>query len=143
MIVTKICKTCKQEKSIVEYQKDSTKFDGFRPYCKVCTSRRRKELLSKDTIRQRNLEKNFGKGALEVYTRLFEEQKGLCAICGSPENGKYKNLSIDHDHNTDQIRGLLCNNCNRGIGLLKDNPNNLRKAADYVENSLTLLKSGV
>ena len=107
----------------------------MRPYCKECTSVRRKQLLSKETIRQRNLEKNFGKGALDHYDALFEKQKGVCAICFSPENGRYKHLSIDHDHDTGRIRGLLCNNCNRGLGLLKDSPQLLRKAAEYVEHA--------
>jgi hypothetical protein len=129
----KKCKTCGEHKPFDEYQKDITKKDGFRPYCKACTSVRRKELLSKETIRQRNLEKNFGKGALEVYDSLFQNQKGVCAICGSPENGRYKHLSVDHCHETNKIRGLLCNNCNRGLGLLKDDPDILRKAAAYVE----------
>lgn len=133
MTVTKICKTCEVEKLVTEYQKDITKKDHLRPYCKECTSKRRKQLLSKETIRQRNLEKNFGKGALDVYKKLFEEQGGVCAICSTPENGRYSNLSIDHNHDTNEIRGLLCNNCNRGIGLLKDNPKLMRKAANYVE----------
>lgn len=134
MTVTKICKTCGVDKDVGEYQKDATKKDHLRPYCKECTSKRRKQLLSKETIRQRNLEKSFGKGALDVYKKLFEEQGGICAICSSPENGRYSHLSIDHDHNTNKIRGLLCNNCNRGLGLLKDSEELLRKAAKYVEN---------
>lgn len=134
MIVTeKVCKTCGIAHSLDQYQKDVTKKDGLRPYCKSCTSARRKELLSKETIRQRNLEKNFGKGVLDIYDKLFKEQQGRCAVCGSPENGRYKHLSIDHDHSNGRIRGLLCNNCNRGLGLLKDNPEVLRKAAEYVE----------
>lgn len=132
-LTEKQCKTCKEMKSLQEYQKDSTKKDGYRPYCKLCTSARRKELLTKETIRQRNLEKNFGKGVLDVYAALFVEQEGVCAICSSAENGRYKHLSIDHCHNSGKIRGLLCNNCNRGLGLLKDNPELLRKAASYVE----------
>jgi hypothetical protein len=133
MTVTKICKTCEVEKLVTEYQKDITKKDHLRPYCKECTSKRRKQLLSKEMIRQRNLEKNFGKGALDVYKKLFEEQGGVCAICSTPENGRYSNLSIDHNHDTNEIRGLLCNSCNRGIGLLKDSPEVIRKAAEYVE----------
>jgi hypothetical protein len=132
-VIDKVCKTCKTTQPLENYQKDSTKKDGLRPYCKICTSNRRKELLSKETIRQRNLEKNFGKGVLEIYDKLFHEQQGKCAICDSTENGRYKHLSIDHDHSNGKIRGLLCNNCNRGLGLLKDNPEVLRKAADYVE----------
>jgi hypothetical protein len=133
-VIDKCCKNCGVTKLLHQFQKDSSKKDGLRPECKRCTSTRRKLLLSKETIRQRNLEKNFGKGVLDTYSKLFEDQKGVCAICSSPENGRYKHLSIDHNHETGKIRGLLCNNCNRGIGLLRDNAELLRKAAMYVED---------
>jgi hypothetical protein len=132
-VTDKCCKNCGVTKPLYQFQKDSSKKDGLRPECKRCTATRRKLLLSKDTIRQRNLEKNFGKGALDTYAKLFDEQKGVCAICSSPENGRYKHLSIDHNHATGKIRGLLCNNCNRGLGLLRDSEELLRKAALYVE----------
>lgn len=133
MRLTKICKTCKEEKELLAFQRDVTKTDGLRPYCKTCTSKRRKELLSKGTIRKRNLEKNFGKGALDFYASLFEKQKGVCAVCKRAENGRYKHLSIDHNHTTGKIRGLLCNNCNRALGLLKDSVEVLEAAKHYLE----------
>lgn len=135
MTATKQCKTCGDFFDLTQFQKDRTKNDGLRPYCKACTSARRKELLTKEVIRKRNLEKNFGKGAMDVYASLFDQQGGVCAICSSPENGRYDNLSVDHCHGTGSIRGLLCNNCNRGIGLLRDSPEMLRKAADYIDRS--------
>lgn len=49
------------------------------------------------------------------------------------ECGNYSRLSVDHDHQTGKIRGLLCNNCNRAIGLLKDSSDILYKAAKYIE----------
>jgi hypothetical protein len=133
MTVIKICKQCGWKASADFFQKDRSKKDGFRPECKPCTSLNRKKTLSTETIRKRNLEKNFGKGALDIYQKLFEKQGGVCAICKSPENGRYNHLSIDHCHETEKIRGLLCNNCNRGIGLLKDNPEFLKNAVKYLE----------
>ena len=130
---TKICKQCKKEKPIEEFQKDISKVAGVRPECKECTAANRKKRYKPEVVRKNNLEKNFGRGILETYQKLFKYQGGVCAICGSPENGRYSHLSIDHCHDTDKVRGLLCNNCNRGIGLLKDNPEILRKVADYVE----------
>lgn len=56
-----------------------------------------------------------------------------CGICGKPPASK--SLDIDHDHLTGEVRGLLCNNCNQGIGHLKDSPNNLRAAAVYLEQA--------
>lgn len=79
-----------------------------------------------------NLNKKIG-GA-STYEQLFALQNGVCAICKEPEKcGRYKTLSVDHCHETGAIRGLLCNTCNRAIGLLKDSAAALRAAADYLE----------
>lgn len=131
----KICKQCGWKASLDFFQKDVSKKDGVRPECKKCTADNRKKRYSAETNRKNNMEKNFGKGVLDTYQRLFNKQGGVCAICKSPENGRYKHLSVDHCHNTEKIRGLLCNNCNRGIGLLKDNPELLKNAIDYLEDN--------
>ena len=65
----------------------------------------------------------------EDYERMYEEQGGHCKICGA----KKKLLYIDHCHKTGKVRGLLCNHCNTGLGLLKDNVENLRSAIAYLE----------
>jgi hypothetical protein len=76
---------------------------------------------------------------LEQYDRMHAEQNGLCAICGQPETmldrtGKrVKALSVDHNHKTGQVRMLLCNNHNGGIGFFQESPALLRAAADYLE----------
>ena len=62
---------------------------------------------------------------------LLRESKGLCAICGQ-EPYRNKKLVIDHCHRTGKVRNLLCQSCNLGLGLFKDNPNALRTAAAYV-----------
>jgi hypothetical protein len=67
----------------------------------------------------------------ELYNAMYEAQKGCCALCNEPEE-KFSWLCIDHDHETGKIRGLLCPNCNRGLGLLKDNASLLQKAAEYI-----------
>jgi Recombination endonuclease VII len=74
----------------------------------------------------------------EEYATLLGKQGGGCAVCGQKEthrykSGKLKDLSVDHDHTTGAIRGLLCFNCNQGIGRLQDSPALLRKAAEYLE----------
>jgi hypothetical protein len=132
---TKTCKQCLMLKSLDSFQKDISKKDGYRPECKVCTTANRKQRYNKTLTRKRNLEKNFGSDALATYETLFEKQGGVCGICGSAENGRYNHLSIDHCHTSGSIRGLLCNNCNRGIGLLRDSPELLRKAANYIETN--------
>jgi hypothetical protein len=62
---------------------------------------------------------------------ITKEQLGqdCCQICGG-----YQRLSIDHDHNTGKVRGLLCSPCNIGLGGFKDNPHSLTKAIEYLKN---------
>lgn len=74
-----------------------------------------------------------------LYWHMMIQQEGRCAICGTHEpskTGRKRRMSVDHDHTTDKIRGLLCDTCNRGIGLLKDSPNVLRAATAYLERSI-------
>lgn len=87
--------------------------------------------------------RTYGIG-LREYEKMFEEQKGLCAICLTegfdmmdPEKGM---IVVDHCHDTGKIRGLLCHNCNRGIGLLQDDPENLKRALEYLEGATTIPK---
>lgn len=86
--------------------------------------------------RDRHLEHLYGL-PVGTYDKMFVAQDGKCAICLQPETatrkGKRMVLAVDHDHTTGQVRQLLCYACNRGIGLLKDSPNLLRAAADYLE----------
>lgn len=73
----------------------------------------------------------------EEYKRLLEKQAGRCAICAVPEAeamGRVPgSLQVDHCHKTGRIRGLLCWNCNIGIGQFGDNPSTIKNAAEYLE----------
>lgn len=71
----------------------------------------------------------------EDYERMYEEQGGVCAICGGPQASDKKRFDIDHDHTTGEVRGLLCNNCNRGLGHLQDSVPLLKKAVEYLSGS--------
>lgn len=91
--------------------------------------------------REHHLQRKF-KISGEEYAALLIAQGGGCAICGGKEthaylSGKVKDLSVDHDHATSTVRGLLCTNCNQGIGRLQDSPNLLRRAADYLDRHKT------
>lgn len=68
------------------------------------------------------------------YNSMLKDQNGKCAICETTTpTGKWKRFAVDHCHITGIVRGLLCNECNRGMGLLKDNPELLLKAANYLQ----------
>lgn len=89
--------------------------------------------------RELHLKYRFGLD-MSSYNDMSEKQSGLCAICGLPEiskfKGKLKHLAVDHNHNTGEIRGLLCSNCNEALGKLKvDNFGtlNLLKAIEYLK----------
>jgi hypothetical protein len=73
--------------------------------------------------------------SLEDYMALLEAQNGKCAICGGGETGKFSRLSVDHDHVTKKIRGLLCSSCNAGLGRLKDSEELLIRALEYLRNA--------
>ena len=68
---------------------------------------------------------------VEEYNNMLNAQDGICAICGVDRIGR--NMPVDHDHQTGEIRAILCGNCNRGLGMFMDNPQTLRLAADYIE----------
>ena len=84
----------------------------------------------------RALRDSFGL-SLDEYEKMLKTQNGKCAICNQPEthqrNGKLKALAVDHNHKSGAIRGLLCSDCNTGIGKLKDDPSILRLAAQYLK----------
>ena len=65
------------------------------------------------------------------YDRMFAEQGGVCAICGtSPPPGSF--LSVDHDHKTGKVRKLLCNPCNQGLGAFGDDIDRMVAAVQYL-----------
>lgn len=86
--------------------------------------------------RDYNLKRTHGI-SLELYEVMFAVRDGRCDICGEHEhrrrNGVVMSLCVDHDHKTGRRRGLLCNSCNRGLGLFADDPDRLRVAASYLE----------
>lgn len=68
------------------------------------------------------------------YERLLAEQGGACAICGRVDSGNAKDtrLHVDHCHATGRVRGLLCTNCNHGLGKFADSPERIERAALYL-----------
>jgi hypothetical protein len=76
---------------------------------------------------------------LDQYNQMLEAQKGVCAICGLLETRKSSNgsytLSVDHDHKTGKIRGLLCHRCNNCLGTLKDDVYILQSAINYLNGN--------
>jgi len=80
--------------------------------------------------------KKFGI-TLADYQAKLEEQKGVCAICAKPEsgtrNGIVRWLNVDHNHETNEVRGLLCTNCNVAVGMMFEDRNIMRAAITYLD----------
>lgn len=157
--VYKTCSSCLVDKPIENFIKQTKgcKY-GRGAWCKECRSKYKKHKRSQLTdqekevvrlrsaeYRKRNPEKakwsvrkaQFKKLGLEVskedYDQLFEQQSGTCAICDNPASGFKKHLCMDHCHETLRLRGLLCDNCNSGLGKFKDNVELLEKAIVYLK----------
>lgn len=132
----KVCPNCKEEKDVTEFYKHN-RGDGYQCWCKVCMNSRVREKRTSEQYRKDDLKRKFGITP-EQYKQILDSQNGVCSICGCEESVKHRykegtqNLSIDHCHKTGNIRGLLCSNCNNGIGRFKDNPELLIKAAEYL-----------
>ena len=140
----KKCTVCKTWKSMDEYFNSKRSKDGKGYRCKSCDKKVRAKSRSRSKATQdgyRRRQVAFAHGiTVDDYDRMFDNQDGKCAICGTTNphgegsNSTYlKNLSIDHCHKTGRIRGLLCNKCNRGIGLLQDDSELLQRAIEYLK----------
>lgn len=143
--LSKKCARCGQVKAATEF---SPRTDGgLKSRCKPCRAAMQKAAVATSPERleyQRNWQKNnpdkmagyrrkkIYKLSPESYSTLWRLQEGCCLICSRPlSQGKLTH--VDHDHKTGEVRGLLCGNCNQGLGNFRDNPQFLRSAADYLE----------
>lgn len=133
-----ICAKCNQSKPPSEFHRDKTIPRGFKHSCKECVNEQRRGRYS-DRNRRDHLKSKYGITP-EEYEALVEKQKGLCAICnesglsrsGGGRAKKSSPLFVDHDHVTEEVRGLLCHKCNVAIGLMLDDPQRLERAAAYI-----------
>lgn len=120
----KKCNRCETWKDASDFYTSKNTSDGLQPDCKEC-------------YRDRNLQRRF-KITLSEYGDMLKGQGGVCAICG---NSDTRSLSVDHDHSCcpgdrscgSCIRGLLCGECNTGLGRFKDNVATMRRAIQYLE----------
>jgi hypothetical protein len=128
------CSKCKIEKLSTEFHKRNNRPCGVRSICKQCY--KGYEFKRRDGyMREYDLMKSYSI-TVDDYNRMFESQYGKCAICGtssSVESSRKKYLCVDHNHETGKVRGLLCDKCNRGIGLLNDDIQTLISAIKYLQ----------
>lgn len=113
----KKCRLCLEIKPIINFSIRNTGI--HRNECKTCW-------------RDKNLYNSF-KITLSQYKELSNNQNNTCAICFSEFSPNGQNLSVDHCHKTGIIRGLLCSECNFGLGKFKDNIELLNNAIKYLK----------
>ena len=132
----KICNTCGAARSVEEFSADKQKRDGVRGTCKPCRNAETRRRYGDDQhrARQQSLSRSrkYLYGLTTVDYEAFMAARGnRCEVCSSVGP-----LCIDHDHATRQLRGVLCKNCNNALGLFKDTPEYLRRAAAYLERTV-------
>lgn len=132
----KKCSKCNIEKPFSDFHKRSNRPLGLKSSCKECVKKAIKK-NRKEYSRNYDLKRSYNI-SLEEYNDMFNQQNGCCAICkkhiSDLDMKRKKNLCVDHCHETKKIRGLLCDKCNRGIGLLEDSIENLESAISYLKN---------
>lgn len=122
------CTGCGVVKLPAEFGRQGSSYE-----CRACASARTKahRILHPKSRLATVLRHTYGIG-LDEYEAMAAVQGGACAICLKPPSGRYSRLSVDHDHDTEMVRGLLCPSCNTAIGLLGDDPDTMRRASAYV-----------
>lgn len=134
----KVCAWCSNDFDGATFYDGRKRTHGLqRRFCTI----KCQEKYTYSTPRQREvqLKREYGL-TMQEYNALLEKQSGLCALCKSAETtvrktGSKAALSVDHDHNTGKVRGLLCTPCNRGIGFLRDSIDLLEAAVVYLKVS--------
>lgn len=128
-----MCKESKDSSDFYPFNSEK-KNDGFQYNCKSCLTEYNKARYKRpgyaEKIRNRDLKRLCGID-LELFEFVLQEQGGVCRICKGPKSDK-TGWHADHDHTSSKFRGVLCGNCNRGLGQFKDNAATLINAATYL-----------
>lgn len=157
----KFCSKCSSCKPTALFYKNKSTADGFRSWCVECTLRQnriyaeskrdvknkseRERYISNKPKRleqtkeyyllkgkDKTLQKMYGI-SLNDYYEMLESQGGGCAICGRHYSNKRSSfLSVDHNHKSGRVRGLLCSRCNKALGLLNEDFTLLVNAIQYI-----------
>lgn len=134
----KRCPKCTEEKDYSLFYRSKVHKDNCSSYCKSCHN-----LLSTSYARENKgkipttgytLKRRYGITSLD-YEKMLEVQDYKCRICGVNKCVTGRNFSVDHNHTTGKIRGLLCAHCNVGIGNFKDDISYLEKAIQYLKDN--------
>jgi hypothetical protein len=125
----KWCPSCRKALPKHCFGSNASKGDGLTAYCLSCHNKimRQNRIKIEGSTRNYHLKRRYGLTEDDVK-QLIEQQGGVCAICAEakPEH-------VDHCHVTGKVRGVLCFNCNGGLGQFKDDISRLINAIAYLE----------
>jgi hypothetical protein len=134
-LIHKTCRRCNISKPL-------TAFSPLNHSCRKCNNERvsiqNQESYDYRSRRNKQLRREFGI-TLEEYEQMLFKQGGVCAVCGAEEEvidarrGKKRCLAVDHDHQTGQVRELLCHTCNRFLGYKENYPERNKKLDEYIQ----------
>lgn len=133
----KLCSKCKLEKPLEEFYPDKRSSTKRASYCIACAKEHSKYWYRtsekyRQIVRDSGLKLRFGISS-DDYFQMLNDQNGCCAVC-KRKFDKY--LHVDHNHETKEIRGLLCKNCNHGLGNFEDNKEFLLNAINYLDRKI-------
>ncbi len=150
------CRDCQQVKEVSSFSKAKGNKDGISNSCKSCRSAHNKAMRIKDPEKFKKRSADYYKKnrnkviartrnyailnkygiTSEQYDQMLQDQGGVCAVCQKDQSYRERtNLYVDHYHQSGEIRGLLCQKCNTGIGMLGDDLDSLLKAVSYLEKA--------
>lgn len=148
----KKCTVCGKEKKLIEFVKNSRAKSGYSSMCKKCNQKISKEYRANNPDKVKNYNssparvlRNYETRMMREYgllltdvQRMLEQQDHKCPICGVTIGiGANYTAVVDHCHTTGEIRGMLCDLCNRGLGHYQDSPSIMVKAAEYLKRTTT------
>lgn len=147
----KKCTKCARYLSLDQFYRDRSRADGLYPQCKKCARAAKKADRErpgykarfreyKTNWRQKNIEKvraqeRRRRRETSGFDALIIAQSGRCAICQRPETAANTVFHVDHNHVSGVVRGLLCSNCNTGLGLFADSSMRLEAAIAYLQEA--------
>ncbi len=128
------CPDCADQRPESDFPRNSGTASGLGVYCKPHHNLRGRESKERrGGSRDYHLLRRYGIGAGDVAD-MVARQGGVCPICVRPLGARHH---VDHDHATGEVRGVLCFTCNGGLGNYGDDAARLRRAADYLDHTLT------
>jgi hypothetical protein len=130
------CSGCNQVLPFEAFSLDKKAKTGRQVYCRECLSKKRVIQMTPERRRKKAL--NRYNVTPEQYEQMLADQHYVCAVCGQPEHriNPYSKqvapLAVDHDHNSGEVRALLCHDCNTGLGNLHEDPDRIMALYKYI-----------